>query len=66
VRANGSISSIRCNPIAEQDLATYMVNCISDESKWNKVLNVGGPDEGMSMKQQGEMIFEVTANRTLF
>lgn len=49
----------KCNPIAESDLATYMINCISDESKWNKVLNVGGPDEGMSMKQQGEMLFKI-------
>jgi hypothetical protein len=50
---------LRCNPISETDLATYMLNCVEDQSKWNKVLNIGGPDEGMTMKQQGEMIFDV-------
>jgi len=44
----------QCNPIAEQDLATYMINCIDDQSKWNKILNLGGPDDGMTMKQQGK------------
>ena len=49
----------RCNPIAETDLAEYMINCVEDQSKWNKILDIGGPDEGMTMKQQGEMIFSV-------
>jgi divinyl chlorophyllide a 8-vinyl-reductase len=49
----------RCNPIGEQDLATYMINCIDDQTKWNKILNLGGPDDGMTMKKQGEMIFDI-------
>ena len=49
----------KCNPVAESDLATYMINCINDKTKWNKILNIGGPDEGMSMKQQGEMLFKI-------
>lgn len=52
---------LRCNPISETDLAAYMLNCVEDQSKWNKILNIGGPDEGMTMKQQGEMIFDVCA-----
>ena len=43
----------KCNPIAESDLAAYMMDCIDDSSRWNKVLNLGGPDEGMTMKDQG-------------
>jgi divinyl chlorophyllide a 8-vinyl-reductase len=50
----------RCNPIAETDLAEFMLNCVEDTSKWNQILNIGGPDDGMTMKQQGEMIFKVT------
>ena len=42
----------RCNPIAESDLAAYMLNCIDDQSKWNKIMDLGGPDEGMTMKEQ--------------
>ena len=49
----------RCNPISETDLAAYMLNCVEDETKWNKILNLGGPDDGMTMKEQGEMIFSV-------
>ena len=49
----------RCNPIAETDLAEFMLNCVEDTSKWNQILNIGGPDDGMTMKQQGEMIFKV-------
>ncbi len=49
----------RCNPIAESDLAAFMLTCVEDESKWNQILDIGGPDEGMSMKQQAEMIFQV-------
>jgi divinyl chlorophyllide a 8-vinyl-reductase len=45
----------RCNPIAEADLATYLVDCITDESRKNKVLNLGGPDEPLTMKKQGEV-----------
>eukprot|EP00607_Mallomonas_marina_P007292 CAMPEP_0182418084 /NCGR_PEP_ID=MMETSP1167-20130531/2542_1 /TAXON_ID=2988 /ORGANISM="Mallomonas Sp, Strain CCMP3275" /LENGTH=324 /DNA_ID=CAMNT_0024592071 /DNA_START=246 /DNA_END=1220 /DNA_ORIENTATION=- len=56
----------KCNPIAEQDLATYMINCIEDSEKWNKVLNIGGPDEGMTMKQQGDMLFEVVGKEPKF
>ena len=49
----------KCNPIAEQDLAAFMLNCIDDKSKHNRIMDLGGPDEGMSMKDQGEMIFDI-------
>jgi divinyl chlorophyllide a 8-vinyl-reductase len=45
----------RCNPIAEADLATYLIDSISHESRKNKVLNLGGPDEPLTMKKQGEV-----------
>lgn len=31
-----------------------------------KILNLGGPDDGMTMKQQGEMLFEVTVRSANF
>ncbi len=54
------VITTRCNPIAETDLASYMLDCIEDGAKWNKVLNIGGPDEGFTMKQQADMMFEVS------
>lgn len=45
----------RCNPIAESDLATYLIDCISDESRRNKVIDLGGPDKAMTKIEQGEV-----------
>jgi divinyl chlorophyllide a 8-vinyl-reductase len=50
---NGEVT--RCNPIAEADLATYLIDCIGDKSRLNKVINLGGPDEPLTMKKQGEV-----------
>lgn len=54
----GDGTMCKCNPIAESDLAEYMVNCIEEVEKRNKVLNLGGPDEGLTMRQQGEILAE--------
>lgn len=48
-----------CNPISEPDLAAALVDTIADPSKENALWNIGGVDDGMSMKQQGELIAEV-------
>lgn len=40
-----------------------MIDCIADESRHNKILNIGGPDDPITMKMQGEMIFNL-AGRT--
>eukprot|EP00611_Tribonema_gayanum_P024103 TRINITY_DN522_c0_g2_i1.p1 TRINITY_DN522_c0_g2~~TRINITY_DN522_c0_g2_i1.p1 ORF type:complete len:143 (-),score=60.65 TRINITY_DN522_c0_g2_i1:121-549(-) len=48
----------KCNPIAEVDLARYMVDSMRDPERDNKVLNLGGPDEGYTMAQQGELLAE--------
>ena len=53
----------KCNPISDSDLAKYMIDCITDESRHNKILNIGGPDDPITMKMQGEMIFNL-AGRT--
>ena len=56
----------RCNPIAAEDLASYMCDCALEEYKeqrWGKVLNVGGPDAPLTNKMLGEVsgqrLFEV-------
>ena len=30
-----------------------------DSNKWNRVLNIGGPDDGMTMKQQVSDVWPV-------
>jgi len=56
----------RCNPIAEADLATYLIDSISDKSRENKVLNLGGPDEPLTMKKQGEMLYKAVGKEPNF
>eukprot|EP00638_Chattonella_subsalsa_P007967 CAMPEP_0117758642 /NCGR_PEP_ID=MMETSP0947-20121206/15511_1 /TAXON_ID=44440 /ORGANISM="Chattonella subsalsa, Strain CCMP2191" /LENGTH=367 /DNA_ID=CAMNT_0005578891 /DNA_START=115 /DNA_END=1218 /DNA_ORIENTATION=- len=51
-------SLCKCNPIAESDLAEYMVNCIEEPEKRNKILNLGGPDDGMTKKEQGDLMHQ--------
>ena len=48
----------RCNPIAESDLATYLIDSAQMESRCNQIINLGGPDEPLTMQQQGEMLFQ--------
>jgi len=53
---NGEVT--QCNPISESDLATYMMDCVTDEMRCNKILNIGGPDDPITMRRQGEMLFK--------
>jgi divinyl chlorophyllide a 8-vinyl-reductase len=56
----------RCNPISEADLATYLIDCINMKERKNKIINLGGPDEPLTMKKQGEMLFEAVGKEPNF
>ena len=56
----------RCNPISEADLATYLIDSITDKSRLNKIINLGGPDEPLTMKKQGEMLFKAVGKEPNF
>ncbi len=56
----------RCNPISEADLATYLIDCITDKTRENKIINLGGPDEPLTMKKQGEMLYEAVGKEPNF
>eukprot|EP00977_Amphora_coffeiformis_P011255 scaffold2707_cov169-Amphora_coffeaeformis.AAC.11 len=55
---NGEVT--RCNPIAESELAQFMMESVTDKSRENKIINVGGPDDPITMRMQGRMLFEIT------
>lgn len=42
--------------------ATYLVDCLTDKTKDNKILNIGGPDNGLTMTDQGKL---VSSNSTI-
>ncbi|XP_020577954.1 divinyl chlorophyllide a 8-vinyl-reductase, chloroplastic [Phalaenopsis equestris] len=48
-----------CKPISEQDLASFIADCVVDESKAGKVLPVGGPGKALTPMEQGEMLFRL-------
>ena len=46
-----------CKPISDDDLAAYITGCLDDESRWNRILPIGGPGEAITPREQGEAIF---------
>lgn len=55
-----------CKPISNSDLAEYIAVCLHDESRWNRVLPIGGPGEAITPRQQGEMLFALLDRKPLF
>lgn len=51
----GDGAMTRCNPIAESELAEYMLDSMTHKEKKNKILNVGGPDQPLTNKMLGEV-----------
>lgn len=52
---NGELTA--CKPISDRDLAEYIVACLTDDTRWNRVLPIGGPGEAIAPRQQGEALF---------
>ena len=46
-----------CKPISDGDLATYLVDCLHDEARWNRILPIGGPGPAITPREQGEFLF---------
>jgi len=55
VFGDGTLTS--CKPISDDDLAAYLVECLDDERRWNKILPIGGPGSAITPRQQGERLF---------
>ncbi len=52
---DGTLTS--CKPISDGDLADYIAGCLDDESRWNRILPIGGPGEAVTPREQGEALF---------
>jgi divinyl chlorophyllide a 8-vinyl-reductase len=52
---NGTLTA--CKPISDEDLASFMADCLTDESRWNKILPIGGPGPALTPREQGALIF---------
>jgi divinyl chlorophyllide a 8-vinyl-reductase len=52
---NGELTA--CKPISDRDLADFLAACLLEESRWNRVLPIGGPGGAVTPLQQGEHLF---------
>ncbi len=59
----GSGSDTACKPISEADLARYLVDCLDEPARRDRVLPIGGPGAALTPLEQGALLFEL-AGRT--
>ncbi len=55
-----------CKPISDDDLAEYLVDCLGDESRRNRILPIGGPGAAITPRQQGEHLFALLGRSPRF
>ncbi|XP_031473549.2 divinyl chlorophyllide a 8-vinyl-reductase, chloroplastic-like, partial [Nymphaea colorata] len=55
-----------CKPISEEDLASFIADCISCEDKINKILPIGGPGKALTPLEQGELLFKLLGKEPKF
>lgn len=55
-----------CKPIAEADLARYLVDCLEDPARRGAILPIGGPGPAISPRAQGELLFELCGRTPRF
>eukprot|EP01031_Cornospumella_fuschlensis_P023121 gene23121-28105_t len=52
---NGQLTA--CKPISDDDLADFLVGCLDDVSRHNRILPIGGPGPAITPLKQGEHLF---------
>ncbi len=52
---DGTITA--CKPVSDRDLGAYIADCLADETRWNRILPIGGPGPAITPRAQGEFLF---------
>lgn len=55
-----------CKPIADEDLAEYLADCLDDPARRGRVLPIGGPGPAITPRQQGEALFALLGRAPRF
>jgi divinyl chlorophyllide a 8-vinyl-reductase len=55
-----------CKPISDADLADYLVGCLDEPARWNRVLPIGGPGPALTPREQGEQLFALLGQPARF
>lgn len=56
----------RCKPISDEDLARFIAACIDNPKASGCILPIGGPGLAISLREQGELLFEVAGRPPRF
>ncbi len=62
----GDGTQTACKPIAESDLAAFIVECLIDPTKRDRILPIGGPGDAITPREQGELLFELVGKTPTF
>ncbi|MFW2355253.1 NAD(P)H-binding protein [Hydrogenophaga sp.] len=55
-----------CKPISDDDLGAFIADCLTDATRHNRVLPIGGPGEAITPRQQGEHLFALVGRPPRF
>ena len=55
-----------CKPISDDDLAEYLAGCLTDVTRHDRVLPVGGPGPALTLKAQGTLLCELAGKPPRF
>lgn len=55
-----------CKPISDDDLARFIVQCVADPNARGAILPIGGPGPAITLKRQGEILFEAAGMEPKF
>lgn len=55
-----------CKPIADEDLADYIADCLTDPARANRVLPIGGPGPALTPREMGEHLFRLLGRAPRF
>jgi divinyl chlorophyllide a 8-vinyl-reductase len=55
-----------CKPISDRDLARFLMGCLSDPARWNRILPIGGPGPALTARAQGELLFDLLGQEPRF
>ncbi|MEO1648586.1 MAG: NAD(P)H-binding protein [Pseudomonadota bacterium] len=56
----------RCKPISDGDLARFIVGTLDNEAAIGAEFPIGGPGPAITLKEQGELLFEVAGKEPRF
>ena len=48
-----------CKPISDRDLAAYIADCLTDPSRHNRILPIGGPGPAITPRDQATMLSDL-------